>query len=129
MLIYEVHAQRVGDWLAGQPHAALAVSLWTTTEISSALSLRLRMKTLDLETRDAALALWSRLSRDNFDILVVEPAHFKRAATLVDRHELGLRAPDALHLAIAESVGATMVTLDERLAHACRDCGVEVADI
>jgi len=32
------------------------------------------------------------------------PAHF------VDNHELGLRARDALHLAIASEHGATLVT-------------------
>ncbi len=129
LLIDEIHSQRIGGWLAGQQHAALSVSLWTTTEISSALSLRIRTGTLSTTTRDAALGLWARLCRDSFGTLDIEAAHFTRAAALVDRHTLGLRAPDALHLAIAEASGATMVTFDERLKSACLAFGVQVAEV
>jgi uncharacterized protein len=129
LLIDEIHSQRVGDWLAGQADAALSVSLWTTAEISSALSMRIRAGTLSTATRDAALGLWSRLCRESFGIVEIDPAHFTRAAALVDRHTLGLRAPDALHLAIAEAAGATMVTLDERLKSACLAVGLPVAAV
>ena len=129
LLIDEIHSQRMGDWLARHVDAALAVSLWTTAEVSSALSLRIRTETLSAATRGAALGLWSRLCQDSFDILSIEAAHFTRAAALVDRHTLGLRAPDALHLAIAEVAGATMVTFDGQLKNACVNIGVQVAEI
>jgi hypothetical protein len=44
------------------------------------------------------------------------------------RFDLGLRAPDALHLAIARRLDATLVTLDRRLATAARELGVAVED-
>jgi hypothetical protein len=44
------------------------------------------------------------------------------------RFDLGLRAPDALHLAIARRLDATLVTLDRRLATAARELGVPVED-
>ena len=40
------------------------------------------------------------------------------------RFDLRLRAPDALHLAIACRLDATLVTLDRRLAEAARELGV-----
>jgi predicted nucleic acid-binding protein len=43
---------------------------------------------------------------------------FLAAARFVDQHALGLRAGDALHLAIASEHGATVFTLDQRLAEA-----------
>jgi hypothetical protein len=43
------------------------------------------------------------------------------------RFDLRLRAPDALHLAIARP-DATLVTLDRRLAEAARELGVSVED-
>jgi predicted nucleic acid-binding protein len=44
----------------------------------------------------------------------------------VRRFDLGLRAPDALHLAIARRLDATLVTLDRRLATAARELSVAV---
>jgi uncharacterized protein len=40
-----------------------------------------------------------------------------------------LTAPDALHLASAKNAGATLATLDARLADAARGQGVEVAEL
>lgn len=51
-------------------------------------------------------------------MLAVSQEHFRLATKLVDRHELGLRAGDALHLAIVSDHGATVHTLDQRLAAA-----------
>jgi predicted nucleic acid-binding protein len=51
-------------------------------------------------------------------LLPVTSDHFRTAARFADDHALGLRAPDALHLAIAAGHGATLVTLDRRLSAA-----------
>ena len=45
------------------------------------------------------------------------------------RFDLRLRAPDALHLAIARRLDATLVTLDRRLATAARELGIAVKDL
>jgi predicted nucleic acid-binding protein len=50
--------------------------------------------------------------------------HFRAAASFVDHHALGLRAGDALHLASASEHGATVCTLDRRLAEAGPAVGV-----
>jgi predicted nucleic acid-binding protein len=47
----------------------------------------------------------------------------------VRRFDLGLRAPDALHLAITRRLDATLVTLDRRLAAAANQLGVAVAEL
>jgi uncharacterized protein len=44
---------------------------------------------------------------------------------LADQHALGLRAGDALHLAICTDHGATLCTLDRRLANAGSTLGVK----
>lgn len=51
-------------------------------------------------------------------MLPVTGGHFRAAAKFVDQHTLGLRAGDALHLATAADYGATVYTLDQRLAGA-----------
>ena len=49
---------------------------------------------------------------------------FRMAAKFLDQHTLGLRAGDALHLATASEHGATVHTLDRRLAEAGPVLGV-----
>ena len=48
----------------------------------------------------------------------------RTAARFADRHELGLRVGDALHLAVCADHGATLCTLDRRLAEAAPALGV-----
>ena len=49
------------------------------------------------------------------------------AARFADQYALGLRAGDALHLAICADRGAIICTLDRRLAEAALALGVETA--
>lgn len=55
---------------------------------------------------------------DSFTVSPLTGSHFRTAAKFVDQHTLGLRAGDALHLAISSEHGATVQTLDQRLAEA-----------
>ena len=47
----------------------------------------------------------------------------------VRRFDLALRAPDALHLAVARRLDATLVTLDRRLTAAARELGIAVDEL
>ncbi len=57
-------------------------------------------------------------------VLPVSRSDFRTAARFADRHEFALRAGDALHLAICIEHGATLYTLDRRLAEAAGALGV-----
>lgn len=114
----------VQAWLAAQEPGRLAISEWTTAELSSALAIKLRTGELTLDQRASALTAFNRLMSESLTTLAITAPHFRAAAKFVDRHELGLRAGDALHLAVASAHGATVHTLDRRMAEAGPELGV-----
>jgi predicted nucleic acid-binding protein len=123
-LTTEPHTLRAERLLTSGRAGGLAISEWVVAEFSSALSLKLRLGTIDLEARRAGLEALGTMIEQSLVLLPVTSAHFRTAARFADQHQLGLRAPDALHLAVAADHGAMLCTLDKRLAGAGKALGV-----
>ncbi len=120
----EAATARAQSWLAEQNPEQLLISDWTITELSSAMAIKLRTGQITLVQRAAALAMFHKLVAETFTVVPVTGGQFRTAAKFVDQHALGLRAGDALHLATASEQGATVHTLDQRLAEAGPVLGV-----
>jgi len=128
-LVREPAAARVRAWLGRQDEATLAVSPWVATEVASALSMKIRTGDLSVQERADALSEWQLFRDESLIELPVDREAFETAARFVARHDLSLRAGDALHLAIAAANGCALVTLDERMAKAALELGVPVTDV
>lgn len=114
-------------WLVEQDPESLFISEWTITEMSSALAIKLRTGQIDQMQRAASLSMFNRIVHDSLTVLPVQSVHFHKAAAYVDHHAVSLRAGDALHIAIAADAGATVFTLDSRLAEAGNVLGVSTS--
>ena len=123
-LTNEARTKSVQNWLSSQPPEDLMISDWVTTEFSSALSIKVRTGQIDVTHRAEALAAFTRLSKDTFAVLPVTGHQFRTAARFADQYETGIRAGDALHLAVCIDHGATLCTLDQRLREAASHFGV-----
>jgi predicted nucleic acid-binding protein len=123
-LTHEPASHGVQAWLSRQDANALVISDWVMTEFSSALSIKVRTGQIGTDHRAQALKVFSGWVEASFGLLRISPHHFQTAARFCDHHGLGLRAADALHLAIAADEGATLCTLDRKLAEAGLALGI-----
>ncbi len=104
----------------------LVISDFAAAEVASALSRLVRMRVLaeaDAQMSLGDFEIWRAANSATAD---VHAADGRLAYAYVRRFDLTLRAPDALHLAIARRLEASLVTLDRRLASAARELGVAV---
>src|ERR1700736_717380 len=107
-LTNEAETERMQHWLGRRSEDNLAISDWVATEFSSALSIKLRTGQIRIADRAEARAAFTRLATDSFIPIPVSRLDFRTAARFADQHAIGLRAGDALHLAICANHGATL---------------------
>ena len=121
LFLPEETTERVQLWLELPGNEALAISEWTVTEFVSALGLKVRAKALRPEQARAAFQILRKLIDASFQVLTPTRADFALAAEFLSHHALGLRAGDAMHLAIAANEGAEAVySLDRAFITAAR---------
>jgi predicted nucleic acid-binding protein len=102
------------------------ISDFAAAEVASAIFRLLRMRLLTEGEGSARLAdfdAWRAAASSPADM---HAADARLAYAYVRRFALHLRAPGALHLAIAQRLGANLITLDKRMATAARELGVTV---
>jgi hypothetical protein len=125
-LIAEPTTEAVYDCL-GANGQELLISDFAAAEVASALSRLVRMALLsdsDASARLVDFDAWRAAMSFPVDMAASDA---RLAYIYARRFDLALRAPDALHLAIARRLDATLVTLDRRMAAAARELGVAVA--
>lgn len=123
-------ARRWRDALTATRIGALAVSSWTLVEFASAIAMKARSGQLSRADARAARGLFNDVVLPAMMLVEVEPTDFRLAATILNERPLGLRAGDALHLAIAVRCAASqVVTLDTGMKAAAPVLGIPAAVI
>lgn len=124
VVVSESETEQARQWLAAAPVGHPVVSPWVLTEFASALSVRQRSLSLDSAGRQQAEAALVTLLADVLTVVPLPTSAFTRSQAMCARHELGLRAPDALHLACAEALDAVLCTRDAVQARAGASFGI-----
>lgn len=125
-LVAEAATEVVEAYLLAAGQVRL-VSDFAAAEVGAALSRLVRMGLLDGAEASARLADFDAWRAGTSSPVDVNPSDARLANVYVRRFDLMLRAPDALHLAIARRANAMLVTLDRRLSNAARELGIAVA--
>ena len=125
LILPEATSEPVASFFEILPPGDLAVSHWTRVEFASLLAREIRMGGLDPAAAREADSRFEAMIRESFILLLPNPEDFDRARDCLNRHETGLRAADALHLAIAWNRSSEAIySLDKRMIAAGRTLGL-----
>jgi predicted nucleic acid-binding protein len=125
MLIQEAASGAVDRFVDGLP-ARPVVSDLAAGEVASALSRLVRMAMLTAQDAQERLADFDAWRAGDAQPVEVINSDIEQAAIFVRSFDLGLRMPDALHLAISQRQGFSLVTLDARMVNAGQALSVNV---
>ena len=126
LLTPEPHSEKAIDFVANNKDL-LSVSDLGSAEFASAIARRVRMGEVTIEDARRDLAgfdAWMQRSPQRVEIAAVDVVV---ATGYLRRLDLPLRTPDAIHIAIAQRLGATLVTFDRQMAASAEALGAAVA--
>lgn len=115
LLTNESTAPAIRQWYADNGHRIFVTADWSLSEFSSALSLKERTRQLTAEQVQAVQKTFDAFIDGGVRLLEVSRQAFRHSARLIQALP-GLRAGDALHLAVAMESGVKdFATLDKLL--------------
>jgi predicted nucleic acid-binding protein len=128
LILQEATSAKIERFVAGLPPGTLAISQLARVEFSSLLAREVRMGGLDAEAAREADAEFEAVARESFIVLLPSADDFDLAKEYLGNHRTGLRAGDALHLAVAKNHnGQAIYSLDRTLLRAGRILGLPVS--
>jgi predicted nucleic acid-binding protein len=114
------------SWLEARGNDPIATSHWALTEFVSAAGIMARRGELSAELHREGIARLRRFCAARLTLETPEAADFERAAIWLENFPSGLRAGDALHLAVCARLGTVLCTADGVLAEAAAVLGLPV---
>jgi predicted nucleic acid-binding protein len=126
LLIEDRLAERASVFLS-RHEPIIFISDFAAAEFSATLGRRVRMRELTKIAVKAAISNFDSWRSDETQIVALTAGDVVAADGFLRRLDLTLLAPDALHIAICQRIGATLATFDEKMAASARVLGVDVA--
>lgn len=117
----EATSRKVADFVSRQSAGTLAVSKWTGVEFASLVSRDVRMGMLTAAEGRQLVDEFGSVVASSLFVFAPNSYDFELAGEYVANFATQLRAPDALHLAVAHNNGVEFVaTLDEGMLSAAK---------
>ena len=127
LLTPEDRSPQALDWF-GQSRDPLISSDWLITQTHSALGIKQSHHGLSSAARQAAGEQFERLLQGGVELRSLDRDRFRQAAQLLQHPGLGLRAGEALHLAVALHSRCThLASFDGRMQQAAAALGMRPA--
>ncbi len=121
LILPETTSERVERFIRKIPVGQLAVSHWTRVEFASLVARRARMGDLTAAQAAQARDAFEKMLTESFHIIIPQVNDYDVATHLLRNYKTGLRAGDALHLALVKNHGAAiMYSLDKQLIKAAK---------
>jgi len=119
LIIPEATSGKIAAFVRRLPAEEFTVSHWTRVEFSSLIAREVRMGGLAVQAATRADARFEAMVDESFFVLLPDADDFGLAKRYLGQFETGLRAGDALHLAVANNHRAAVIySLDEKLLKA-----------
>ncbi|HQR59970.1 MAG TPA: type II toxin-antitoxin system VapC family toxin [Methylophilaceae bacterium] len=119
LFVQEASSNKVRDFFANNTQA-LSISAWSEVEFTSAMSLKVRSRQITHDSALTAILAFRDIAEESFSILLPSPHNYHRASEFLTHFNTGLRAGDALHLAIAHERHTTLITSDRIMLEAAK---------
>jgi len=127
LILPEATSEKIAKFIGELPPDKLTVSHWTRVEFSSLLAREVRMRGLEARAAMQADDRFDEMVDESFVVLLPNAEDFGLARDFVKSHDTGLRAGDALHLAIAKNHGAEAIySLDKTMIKAGKSLNLPV---
>jgi predicted nucleic acid-binding protein len=128
LFILEPKSEALLGWIASC-REPMAVSEWGLVEFASATSIKVRTGQTSAHTARQAGVRLEAFVRQHCQVVLPDRTAFHRAAELARNPQPALRAGDALHLAIAQSLNAgSLLCLDDAMVAVARSLGLQVPE-
>ena len=126
VFIREPKSEAVIGWLESSGQR-LAISEWSLVEFASAVAIKVRTGQAAPNLAKQVATRVREFAQKHCTVAVPGREEFRRAAELAGENTLKLRAGDALHLAIAASLGAQgILCLADAMIESAKSLGMKV---
>ena len=128
LILPERTSDSITAYLRGLDSDRFATSHWTKVEFSSLIARKVRADGMDIKRAAQADAQFEAMVEGSFLVLLPQALDFNLAKQYLSKYDAGLRAGDALHLAIANNNRAgTIYSLDKTFLRAGNILGLPVS--